>query len=214
MPKTNSMPENPFHPQLLRLKVDSSHLADEIKAGIFENHNQSGQAKRLTKVISQNRGQYGWIHVANDKHYTNQKNFSATEIKLKKKSSAHDVKKFHSQPALKLQTIKLNLSNKDITNFHRPRALWYPHDNKVAVKEQGDLISDDSSYGLMSSNTSPNRGQYWIPTPSQILIGPTQFSCPACCKTFNRYNNMQMHMWGYVSQYIISNFPNCRTNFF
>ncbi|KAF3442584.1 hypothetical protein FNV43_RR16500 [Rhamnella rubrinervis] len=64
-------------------------------------------------------------------------------------------------------------------------------------KDHGDHGGDDSGYTM----SRLNKGQYWIPTPSQILIGPTQFSCPVCYKTFNRYNNMQMHMWGHGSQY-------------
>ncbi|XP_059653266.1 transcription initiation factor TFIID subunit 1-like isoform X2 [Cornus florida] len=86
-------------------------------------------------------GPYGvQFNISNDEFYSNRKICQQLKSHSKKRA-AHGVEILHSIPAVKLQTMKPKLSNKDTANFHRPKALWYPRDNEVAVKQQGKLLT-------------------------------------------------------------------------
>ncbi|XP_047975117.1 transcription initiation factor TFIID subunit 1 [Salvia hispanica] len=92
----------------------------------------------------------GRFNISNDKFYSNRK--SSQQLRShSKKRPVHGLKVLHSVPALKLQTMKAKLSNKDIANFHRPKALWYPHDIEVSLKEQGRLVTQGSMKIILKS---------------------------------------------------------------
>ncbi|CAN4106514.1 unnamed protein product [Withania somnifera] len=108
------------------------HAGAMITTGLIKQSN--GDSAELYGLS----GLSGRFNIANDKFYLNRK--STQQLKShSKKRTAHGLKVLHSIPALKLQTMKAKLSNKDIANFHRPRALWHPHDNEVVLKEQRKL---------------------------------------------------------------------------
>lgn len=54
-------------------------------------------------------------------------------------------------------------------------------------------MSISTSSSRYSSDHQPST-KYWVPSPEQILVGFTNFSCHICNKTFNRHNNLQVRL--------------------
>ena len=115
-----------------------------------------------------------------------QSSFSAMEVD-KKKEDLSTSKCLDEEDAV---TVALHLGLPSTSASADSASSLY----SAEVSDKEEKISDAS--GLLSDRI--NKGQYWIPTSAQILIGPTQFACPLCFKTFNRYNNMQVcHLWSF-----------------
>ncbi|KAL9240687.1 hypothetical protein vseg_014876 [Gypsophila vaccaria] len=137
--------KKPFSKSKLILDLQDEHMVFEILDNKDYEHLQAHAGALITACagkVSANTLELpgfvafsgGQFNISNDKYYSDRR--TSPQLKsLSKKRAAHGAKILHSAPALSLQTMKPRLSNKELANFHRPKALWYPHDNEVALKE-------------------------------------------------------------------------------
>ncbi|KAF8765522.1 hypothetical protein HU200_008480 [Digitaria exilis] len=111
----------------LRSHARAMIVSQSMKTSTPTVENFDNQAKTLS----------GRFNISNDKFYSNRKTPQQAKTHTKKRA---------------LMGIKVNLKalimgcsssrmSKEIANFHRPKAKWYPHENKIAAKLQGAACS-------------------------------------------------------------------------
>ncbi|WOL14715.1 transcription initiation factor TFIID subunit 1 [Canna indica] len=138
--------------QMLFEILDSTandHLCSHAGAMVIS-HSSHSFVEDALDLHSQGMASAGRFNISNDKYYSNRKTSQQTKSHAKKRTLT-SIKVMHSVPALKLQTMKPKLSYKEIANFHRPKALWYPHDNEVAAKVQGAPCSKGTMNVILMS---------------------------------------------------------------
>ncbi|KAH9321851.1 hypothetical protein KI387_016490, partial [Taxus chinensis] len=116
---------------------EGRHLRNHAAAMLISPTSKTGEPGELANQAAS----IARFNISNDKYYSIRKTSQQQQKSHTKKRAFHGYKIVHSLPAMRLQTMKPKLSNKDLANFHRPKALWYPHHNEVAAKEQGKLFA-------------------------------------------------------------------------
>ncbi|KAL6623516.1 hypothetical protein ACP70R_033395 [Stipagrostis hirtigluma subsp. patula] len=116
------------------------HLRTHDPATIVVSQSMKTPASTVENIDNKAVKFSGQFNISNDKFYSDWKMLHQAKPATKKHRSM-GIKVVHSSPAQKLQTMKPKLSNKEIANFHRPKAKWYPHENTIAAQLQGAACS-------------------------------------------------------------------------
>ncbi|KAL7127745.1 hypothetical protein ABFS83_14G272000 [Erythranthe nasuta] len=137
---------------------------------------------------------------------TNNNMFSLTDIYNKDRIEAYDFFPKKSPSSSSSSSSTTSSSTKSSIKFSKLFSDENENEDSAAVALHIGLpnyCSTNENIKKFDANNSAEKSScpYWIPTPAQILVGFTHFSCHICKKTFNRYNNLQMHMWGHGSQF-------------